>query len=240
MNKLWIPYHTSMKQMLRRRRYGNTLNYYNNHNIRLLQKYSSTLEKEEYTRVDPVEHVLLRPGMYVGATQRSSRVMWLVNQNNSEMENVNKDDEIIDATSAISIGQEKISFTPALYKIFDEILANAADNVQRDSKMTKIHVDIDENTGEISIFNDGASIPVRMHEKEKMYIPELVLGNLMTGSNFDDNVGRLTGGRHGFGAKLTNIFSKRFEIECADPKEGLLYNQVWENNMQQKHGQLAI
>ena len=71
--------------------------------------------------------------------------------------------------------------TPALYKIFDEILANAADNVQRDSKMTKIHVDIDENTGEISIFNDGASIPVRMHEKEKMYIPELVLGNLMTG-----------------------------------------------------------
>ena len=149
-------------------------------------------------------------------------------------ENVNKDDEIIDATSAISIGQEKISFTPALYKIFDEILANAADNVQRDSKMTKIHVDIDENTGEISIFNDGASIPVRMHEKEKMYIPELVLGNLMTGSNFDDNVGRLTGGRHGFGAKLTNIFSKRFEIECADPKEGLLYNQVWENNMQQK------
>ncbi len=223
-----------MKQMLRRRRYGNTLNYYNNHNIRLLQKYSSTLEKEEYTRVDPVEHVLLRPGMYVGATQRSSRVMWLVNQNNSEMENVNKDDEIIDATSAISIGQEKISFTPALYKIFDEILANAADNVQRDSKMTKIHVDIDENTGEISIFNDGASIPVRMHEKEKMYIPELVLGNLMTGSNFDDNVGRLTGGRHGFGAKLTNIFSKRFEIECADPKEGLLYNQVWENNMQQK------
>ena len=64
-----------------------------------------------------------------------------------------------------------------------------------------------------------------------MYIPELVLGNPMTGSNFDDNVGRLTGGRHGFGAKLTNIFSKHFEIECADAREGLLYNQV-ENNMQ--------
>ena len=73
-----------------------------------------------------------------------------------------------------------------------------------------------------------------MHEKEKMYIPELVLGNLMTGSNFDDNVGRL-GGRHGFGAKLTNIFSKHFEIECADAREGLLYNQMWENNMQKRH-----
>ena len=52
----------------------------------------------------------------------------------------------------------KISFTPALYKIFDEILANAADNVQRDSKMSKIYVDIDDKSGQISIFNDGESI----------------------------------------------------------------------------------
>ena len=193
-----------------------------------------TPAQEEYTRVDPVDHVLLRPGMYVGATQRSSRVMWVVNQHNVAVEDVNKND-VVDATlPSLSIAPEKISFTPALYKIFDEILANAADNVQRDSKMTKIEVDIDEKKGEISIFNDGASIPVLMHEKEKMYIPELVLGNLMTGSNFDDNVGRLTGGRHGFGAKLTNIFSKRFEIECADSKEGLIYNQVWENNMQKR------
>eukprot|EP00944_MAST-04C_sp_MAST-4C-sp1_P008622 g8622.t1 len=169
--------------------------------------------------------------MYVGATQRSSRVMWL----SSNLNNDTSKNATVEASTSLGIAQEKISFTPALYKIFDEILANAADNVQRDSKMSRIYVDIDDKSGQISIFNDGESIPVRMHEKEKMYIPELVLGNLMTGSNFDDNVGRLTGGRHGFGAKLTNIFSKHFEIECADAREGLLYNQTWENNMQKRH-----
>ena len=33
--------------------------------------------------------------------------------------------------------------------------------------MSKIYVDIDDKSGQISIFNDGESIPVRMHEKEK-------------------------------------------------------------------------
>ena len=49
-----------------------------------------TPAQEEYTRVDPVDHVLLRPGMYVGATQRSSRVMWVVKEHGSvAVENTN-------------------------------------------------------------------------------------------------------------------------------------------------------
>lgn len=55
-----------------------------------------------------------------------------------------------------------------------------------------------------------------MHEKEKVYVPELVLGTLLTGSNFDDNTAKVTGGRNGYGAKLTNIFSTYFEVETAD------------------------
>lgn len=58
-----------------------------------------------------------------------------------------------------------------------------------------------------------------MHTTEKMYIPELIFGHLLTGSNFDDTQNRLTGGRHGYGAKLTNIFSKSFEIETYDSKK---------------------
>lgn len=38
----------------------------------------------------------------------------------------------------------EISFVPGLYKIFDEILVNAADNKQRDPKMDTIKVDIDK------------------------------------------------------------------------------------------------
>jgi hypothetical protein len=59
-------------------------------------------------------------------------------------------------------------------------------------------------------------IPVQIHETEKVYVPELVMGYLLTGSNFDDKKAKVTGGRNGFGAKLTNIFSTSFEIETAD------------------------
>ena len=51
-----------------------------------------------------------------------------------------------------------------------------------------------------------------------MYVPEMIFGHLLTSSNYDDSVQRFTGGRHGYGAKLTNIFSKRFEVEIVDPK----------------------
>lgn len=38
----------------------------------------------------------------------------------------------------------EISYVPGLYKIFDEILVNAADNKQRDKKMSEIRVSIDK------------------------------------------------------------------------------------------------
>ncbi|KAJ1474826.1 histidine kinase-like ATPase, partial [Baffinella frigidus] len=75
-------------------------------------------------------------------------------------------------------------------------------------------------------------IPVVKHGKyNNIYIPELVMGNLLAGSNFDDDKARLVGGRHGYGAKLTNIFSSEFSVETADTKEKLHYKQVWKNNM---------
>jgi DNA topoisomerase II len=42
---------------------------------------------------------------------------------------------------------------------------------------------------------------------------------------------RVVGGRHGYGAKLTNIFSNFFEVETFDSKRKKLYTQNWSNNM---------
>ena len=53
-----------------------------------------------------------------------------------------------------------VEFVPALYKIFDEILVNAADNKQRDQSMKEISVKIDIAKGCISIKNDGRGIPI--------------------------------------------------------------------------------
>ena len=112
--------------------------------------------------------------------------------------------------------QRKIKYIPGLYKIFDEILVNAADNMQRDHRMTKIDVNIDQQRGLISVFNDGKSIPVQIHRQHNIYVAELIFGHLLTSSNYEDNQKKVTGGRNGFGAKLANIFSSKFSIETAD------------------------
>jgi DNA topoisomerase-2 len=122
-------------------------------------------------------------------------------------------------------------------KIFDEILVNAADNKQRDSTMDRIDVEIVINKKNktapitISIMNNGNGLPIKMHTKEKMYIPQLIFGHILTGSNFNDTETRLTGGRHGFGAKLTNIFSSEFTVETVDSSAALRYVQTWTQNM---------
>ena len=144
-----------------------------------------------------------------------------------------------DELTRIRMVQRDCSLVPALNKVFDEILVNASDNRLRHKSCTRVDVTIDPGCAEgadrrpplISVYNDGKGIPVQIHRKEKMYVPEMVFGHLMTGSNFNDTDKRITGGRHGYGAKLTNIFSHRFTVETADARKGLLYRQTWEDNM---------
>jgi DNA topoisomerase-2 len=56
----------------------------------------------------------------------------------------------------------------------------------------------------------------------------------MTSSNYNDDQEKVTGGRNGFGAKLTNIFSTKFVIRTGDKEKGKVYEQVFENNMGKK------
>jgi DNA topoisomerase II len=128
--------------------------------------------------------------------------------------------------------QKRIKYVPGLYKIFDEILVNAADNYQRDRKMSKIEVRISRE--EVSVMNDGKGIPVQIHKNHKIYVPELIFGNLLTSSNYEDKEKKVVGGRNGYGAKLANLFSTRFEIEAADSLNKKIYKQTWSNNMTEK------
>ena len=60
---------------------------------------------------------------------------------------------------------KEIETIPGLYKIFDEILVNAADNYWRSGKTKNIKVNINEYDGSISIYNDGPGIPVAIHKE---------------------------------------------------------------------------
>ncbi|KAI5298687.1 DNA topoisomerase 2, partial [Ascosphaera atra] len=125
----------------------------------------------------------------------------------------------------------EVSYVPGLYKILDEIVVNAADNKQNDSSMDEIRVTLDKEAGEISVWNNGRGIPVEIHKKDGIYIPEMIFGHLLTSSNYDDNQQKVTGGRNGFGAKLCNIFSTEFTVETCDSRQMKKYKQTWTNNM---------
>jgi DNA topoisomerase II len=95
--------------------------------------------------------------------------------------------------------------------------------------IVKVTIDVEKN--EISVYNNGKGIPIEMHKKEKIYIPSMIFGQLLTSSNYDDNEKKLTGGRNGYGAKLTNIYSKEFTVETADKGSSQKFKQTWSNNM---------
>lgn len=59
----------------------------------------------------------------------------------------------------------------------------------------------------------------------------MIFGHLLTGSNYDDEKEKTTGGRNGYGAKLCNIFSTEFTVETQDTKMGKRYKQMWTENM---------
>ncbi|WJX39561.1 DNA topoisomerase 2 [Trifolium repens] len=171
---------------------------------------SKTIE-EMYQKKTQLEHILLRPDTYVGSIEKHTQNLW-----------VYENEEMV---------QRSISYVPGLYKIFDEILVNAADNKQRDPSMDSLKVTIDPEGNTISVYNNGDGVPVEIHQEEKVYVPELIFGHLLTSSNYDDNVKKTTGGRNGYGAKLTNIFSTEFVIETADGHRLKKYKQVFSNNM---------
>ncbi|KAK1619077.1 hypothetical protein QYE76_024594 [Lolium multiflorum] len=127
-----------------------------------------------------------------------------------------------------------VEYVPGLYKIFDEILVNAADNKQRDPSMSSLQVTIDVPGCCISVYNNGDGVPVEIHQEEGIYVPELIFGHLLTSSNYDDGERKTTGGRNGYGAKLTNIFSTEFVIETADGRRQKKYKQVFSGNMGNK------
>lgn len=120
------------------------------------------------------------PDTYIGSIERLTAPMYVLSSEEQH-----------------KIIQKEITFTPGLYKIFDEIVVNAADNKQRDGNMDRLDITIDAENNWISVRNNGEGIPIEFHKKEKMYVPTLIFGHLLTGSNFDDGERKTTGGRNG-------------------------------------------
>ena len=169
---------------------------------------------ESVQKLTHIEHVLKRPDSYVGPVELGTEPYWILNGD--------------------KFSKKNLKYSPALLKIFDEILVNAIDrNSLHPKQVSSISIAIDKGVGSVTIENNGplGGIGVRMHEKEGLWNPELVFGHLLTSTNYDDTQKRIVGGRNGYGAKLANIYSTEFSIVIKDHETKQMYTQSWSKNM---------
>ena len=176
--------------------------------------------EEIYKSMDPIEHIILRPGMYIGSIKNEPKQMFLYSRDESKM--ILRD----------------IEYTPGLLKLLDEIISNSCDEYRRKTNLglTELTVILDKS-GKV-IIKDNGGIPIVKHKEAKVYIPEFIFGQLRTSSNYDDTENRDVIGTNGLGSKICNIFSTYFSIYTADGKNSFF--RSWENNMRKINDDLKI
>ena len=180
--------------------------------------------KQEYAKLSHEEHVLKLPDTYIGSIDMNILDIWALNDDTHKM------------------AKQTINYIPGEYKLYDEIIVNALDQYIRIKEATDVNlfpvknikINVNQETGIISVYNDGEGISIEMHETEKKYIPELIFGDLLTSSNYKDGDLKHVGGKNGYGAKLANIFSTLFTIETVDKVKQKKFTMNFYDNKKRK------
>ena len=177
--------------------------------------------EEKYKEMSEREHILARPGMWVGSIKPEEKDLFIYNIDTAKMQN------------------KTIEYIPAMLKVVDEVISNSCDEFRRKDNMglTQLFVSINKKKGRI-VIRDNGGIPVVKHKEAGVYVPEFIFGRLRTSSNYDDTEDRSVVGTNGLGASLTNVFSKFFEVETADKKNK--FHRSWSNNMETVNDDLKI
>ena len=180
--------------------------------------------KQEYSKLTHEEHVLKLPDTYIGDTEINNIQSWYFSEDTKKMVN------------------SELNYIPGEYKLFDELIVNSLDQYIRLSEckdnsvipVKNIKITANKETGEISVYNDGEGIRIEMHPTENKYMPELIFGELLTSSNYDDTELKHVGGKNGYGAKLVNIFSTEFTIETVDTLNQKKFSMTFYDNKTRK------
>jgi hypothetical protein len=131
---------------------------------------------------------------------------------------------------------EKIGhYSDALLKLIDEIISNAVDiiispptNPAFGKPGDTIKIDLKEE--KISVYNNGPGFPL-YKEDNGVYSVQQALSGQYTSTNYNDEIEKIQAGVNGQGSKLTNIYSRSFEVETVCFKSKQKYYQKFENNM---------
>lgn len=204
--------------------------------------------------LNPFAHARQRPDTYIGSVATVNKHVWICNVKIDQGDESPRDE---DDASEKEVPEKNnlfikkdIRWNKGLIRLFIEGISNAIDNKWRSEKegipMKKIDISIDmdpdsDSYGKITIWNDGAFIDVEKQEftfddyrtqssrSEQLYPAEVYFGEMLAGTNFEDNEERKTSGKNGIGGKAIAIFSSLMEVEHTDPVNGKKFYQKYEN-----------
>lgn len=177
--------------------------------------------EDKYQELSEVQHILSRPGMWVGSIKSEEKDAFIYNKKTGKFE------------------MRIVNYIPAMLKVVDEVISNSCDEFRRPDNMglTELYININKELGEI-IVRDNGGIPIVKHKDAGVYVPEFIFGRLRTSSNYDDTEDRNVIGTNGVGSALCNVFSTYFEIESADGKNE--FHRSWSNNMETVNDDLKV
>ena len=192
--------------------------------------YRTERNISDYSGLSDISHVYQIPDTYIGGAKPRNHLAWLLDNN--------------------KLIEKEITLPEGVQRVFLEILSNAGDNCDA-SRRAGIHpdgIDVIADSHEITIKNYGLHIPVKKigihkengNSKVKEYqdgdsewhwLPAFIFGVFRSSNNYDKGVKRMGCGRNGFGAKITNIFSKKFVVTVEDPDNKQRFIGTWRDNM---------
>ena len=155
--------------------------------------------KREFKVLTDIEHVLLRPNMYIGGINLTEKEQWIYDR----------------SSGRFRFGTVK--YVPALVKCASELIDNSID-VAIDTnfeKATKIQVNVDDKS--IEVIDNGIGIPCeppKNSQGEKRTCAEIAWTTLKSGTSFGENRNKI--GTNGVGSSCVNVFSKLFIGESDD------------------------
>lgn len=166
--------------------------------------------EQTYKKMSEVEHILARPGMYIGSIKEEQKSQFIYDYTDGMMK------------------MKEISIIPGMVKLIDEIISNSTDEYRRSTNLglNKIIVKFAKDNKTIYVTDNGG-IPVAIHKDAGMWLPKFIFGQLRTSSNYNDDEDRAGVGTNGLGASIANIFSSAFTVYTCDGKKK--FQCTWNN-----------
>lgn len=176
----------------------------------MAKEKDNTQPNKEIVALSDVEHVRLKPTMYIGSVEEVEDDIRVI-----------KDNAILLEKKLISVG---------FYKLLNEIVDNAFDEAKRNvgTPNLEITVSFDSKTNKVIVTDNGGGFlnASKINVKTGVSNVETALSNLRAGSNFkNDNIDESIIGTNGVGASIVNMLSDEFEVLTVNDHE--VYHQKW-------------